>query len=314
MKFHREAHAVPEAPAGTAVTIGNFDGVHLGHQRVMKQLVDHARSRAIAPLVVVFEPHPREFFAPLQAPTRLTTLREKVEALRRCGVQEVTCLRFNRALAGVGAQDFVQRFMVQELGARLVIVGNDFRFGRGRAGDVALLRELGRTHGYDVLEAETFEIEGRRVSSSWVRELLAAGEVEAANRLLGRPFSLTGRVILGAQIGRTLGFPTANIDMENRAPPLRGVFAVQVDGLRPGLVNGVANLGTRPVFAGQRLLLEVFLFDWNEDIYGRRISVQFRRFLRPERNFDSVQALCVQMARDSDQARAILAAAQRGNS
>jgi riboflavin kinase/FMN adenylyltransferase len=307
MEIHRSPDQVPEVSSGTAVTIGNFDGVHLGHQQVMGQLVAAARSRGLVPVVVVFEPHPREFFTPHQAPTRLTTLREKVEALRRCGVENVTCLRFNRTLAAVEAPDFVQRFLVQKLRARIVIVGSDFRFGHRRVGDLSLLRLLGATHGYEVMETETFLFDGRRVSSSWVRELLAAGEVEAANQLLGRTFSLTGRVVLGAQIGRTLGFPTANIDMENRAPPLRGVFAVQVEGLRPHLVNGVANLGTRPVFAGQRLVLEVFLFDWNDDIYGRRISVHFRRFLRPERNFESVQALCVQMALDSAQARAILA-------
>jgi riboflavin kinase/FMN adenylyltransferase len=308
MEIHRSPGHVPDIAAGAAVTIGNFDGVHRGHQQVMAQLVQVAAARAVVPVVVVFEPHPREFFTPRQAPTRLTTLREKVEALKQCGVRNVTCLRFNRTLAALEPAEFVRKFLVQKFAARVVIIGSDFRFGHRRSGDVALLRSLGQGHGYEVLETETYLSGGRRVSSSWVRELLAAGEVEAANHLLGRPFSLTGRVIHGAQIGRTLGFPTANIDMENRAPPLRGVFAVQVDGLRPGLVNGVANLGTRPVFAGQRLLLEVFLFDWNEDIYGRRISVHFRRFLRPERNFDSVQALCAQMALDSDQARAILAA------
>lgn len=308
MRILRNVTAVPDSLRGVAVTIGNFDGVHRGHQLVMQQLVDQAGSRGITPLVMVFEPQPQEYFTPHKALPRLTTLREKVEELRRCGVSNLLCLRFDRALAETEPEEFVRNYLVRALGARLVIVGDDFRFGRGRRGDFQMLQTMGGNHGYDLKAMHTFFLRERRVSSSWIRELLAAGDVVAAGELLGRPFSITGRVIAGCQRGRKLGFPTANLDVHDRNPPLRGIHAVQVEGLGPKLVNGVASLGTRPVFSGERLVLEVFLFDWTADIYGRRIGVQFRKHLRPEQNFESVDALCVQMARDAEQARAILAA------
>ena len=308
MRFLRSVNAVPASLRGAAVTIGNFDGVHRGHQLVIRQLVDNAGARAITPLVMVFEPQPQEYFTPHKALPRLTTLREKVEALRRCDVSNLLCLRFDRELAETEAEEFVQHYLVRALGARLVIVGDDFRFGHGRRGNFQLLKEMGGTHGFDLTSMDTFSLRGRRVSSSWIRDLISAGDVVAAAELLGRPFSMTGRVIHGCQRGRQLGFPTANLDVHDRNPPLRGVYAVQVEGLGPKLIDGVASLGTRPVFSGQRLVLEVYLFDWSADIYGRRIGVQFRKYLRPEQNFESVEALCVQIARDAEQAREVLAA------
>jgi riboflavin kinase/FMN adenylyltransferase len=308
MRIVRTLHRVPADLRGAAVTIGNFDGVHLGHQRVMRQLVDEAGRRGIRPLVMVFEPQPQEYFTPYKAPARLTTLREKIVALGNCGIGDLLCLRFGRAVAEIEAEEFVRRFLVDALGARLVIVGDDFRFGRGRRGDFALLASMGRKHGYDLVDMETFTVQGRRVSSSWIRELLAAGDVEAAMRLLGRPYGITGRVVRGEGVGRTLGFPTANIDVHERVPPLRGIYAVRVLGLNAGPISGVASIGTRPVFAGTRLLLEVFLFDWEAEIYGRRITVEFHCHLRPERNFASVEELRTQMRRDEEQARALLAA------
>jgi riboflavin kinase/FMN adenylyltransferase len=308
MRFFRHVTAVPESLRGAAVTIGNFDGVHRGHQLVIQQLVDNAGARGIPPLVMVFEPQPQEYFMPHKALPRLTTLREKVEALRRCGVSNLLCLRFDKELAETEAEDFVQRYLVRALGARLVIVGDDFRFGRGRRGNFELLQTMGSTHGYDLTAMHTYSLRGRRVSSSWIRDLVSAGDVATAAELLGRPFSMTGRVIHGWQRGRQLGFPTANLDVHDRNPPLRGIYAVQVEGLGPKLVNGVASLGTRPVFSGKRLVLETYLFDWTADIYGRRISVQFRKYLRPEQNFESVDALCAQIARDAEQARDVLAA------
>lgn len=307
MRILRNTGQFPAAERGVALTIGNFDGVHRGHQRVMQQLVGLARARELRPLVMVFEPQPQEYFTPHKAPPRLTTLREKVAVLGACGISNVYCLRFDHALAEIEPEAFVQRFLIKALGARLVMVGDDFRFGRGRQGDLALLQSMGRVHGFELQEMETFSLHGRRVSSSWIRELLVTGEVGAAAELLGRPYSITGRVAPGAQVGRTLGYPTANIDVHRRTPPLRGVYAVRVTGLGTQPVHGVASLGTRPVFAGERLLLEVFLFDWNADIYGRRISVEFHRFLRPELHFGSVAELRAQMDRDADQARRILA-------
>jgi riboflavin kinase/FMN adenylyltransferase len=307
MRFFRHVTAVPESLRGSAVAIGNFDGVHRGHQVVIQQLVEQAGRRGITPLVMVFEPQPQEYFRPLQVPSRLTTLREKVEALRRCGVNNMLCLRFDQDFAQTEPEEFVQKILVSTLGARLVLVGDDFRFGHNRRGDFQLLRSMGRSLGFEIEAMETVSLHGQRISSSRIRGLLAAGEVDAAGELLGRPYSITGRVIPGCQRGRQLGFPTANIDVHDRQPPVRGIHAVQVDGLGARLVDGVASIGTRPVFSGQRLLLEVFLFDWNADIYGRRISVQFRQFLRPEMNFNSVDDLCTQMARDVEQARAVLA-------
>lgn len=309
MRILRSDTSVPAALRGAAVTIGNFDGVHRGHQLVMQQLAGLAGALGIAPLVMLFEPQPQEYFTPHKAPPRLTSLREKAVVLGASGIRDILCLRFNRALAEVEAAEFVQRFLVRALGARLVIVGDDFRFGRGRQGDFALLQEMGRIHGFDLHAMETHAVNGRRVSSSWIRELLAAGDADTAARLLGRPYGITGRVVPGDRVGRTLGFPTANIDVHGRTPPLRGVYAVQVQGLGATPVNGVASLGTRPVFAGTRLLLEVYLFDWNEDIYGRRITVQFRRHLRAEQDFASVDELCAQMRRDAEVAREILAVA-----
>lgn len=307
MRILRSDAGIPAELRGAAVTIGNFDGVHRGHQRVMQQLAGLAGARGMTPLVMLFEPQPQEYFTPHKAPPRLTTLREKAAVLAACGIRDLLCLRFDRSLAEIGAEEFVQRFLVQGLRARLVIVGDDFRFGRGRQGDFGLLQTRGRSHGFDLQEMETYSVRGRRVSSSWLRELLAAGDVDAAAELLGRPYSITGRIVPGGQIGRTLGFPTANIDVHRRTPPLRGVYAVRVQGLGQAPVDGVASLGTRPVFAGTRLLLEVHLFDWGTDVYGRRITVEFRRHLRPERDFASVDELQAQMRRDADAARQILA-------
>lgn len=312
MRFLRHVSAVPESLRGGAVAIGNFDGVHRGHQVVIRQLLEQAGRRVITPLVMVFEPQPQEFFRPQQVTPRLTNLREKVEALRHHGVTNLLCLRFDQALAETEAEEFVQRVLARALAARLIIVGDDFRFGHGRRGDFQLLQTLGKRHGFEVAAMDTVTGHGGRVSSSRIRELLSAGEVAAAADLLGRPYSITGRVIPGCRRGRELGFPTANIDVHDRKPPVRGIHAVQVDGLGPNLINGVASIGTRPVFAGERLLLEVFLFDFNADIYARRINVQFRKFLRPEHNFNSVAALCVQMALDVEQARAVLAAGKSG--
>ncbi len=308
MRFFRHVTAVPESLHPSAVAIGNFDGVHRGHQVVIQQLVEQAGRRGITPLVMVFEPQPQEYFRPLQVPSRLTTLREKVEALRHCGVNNMLCLRFDQALAQTEPEEFVQNILVRTLGARLVIVGDDFRFGHARRGDFQLLRSMGSSLGFEIEAMETVSLHGQRISSSRIRELLAAGEVAGAGELLGRPYSITGRVIHGCQRGRELGFPTANMDVHDRQPPVRGIHAVQVDGLGTRLIDGVASIGTRPVFSGQRLLLEVFLFDWNAEIYGRRLSVQFRQFLRPEMNFNTVDDLCAQMARDVEQAREILAA------
>lgn len=306
MQFVRYPHFSDPAGTGCVATIGNFDGVHLGHRAVLAQLAADARKLGLPAAVILFEPQPLEFFAPDTAPARLTTLREKLAQLGALSIDRVVCLRFGARLAALSPRDFVEQVLLRGLGVRRIVVGSDFRFGHRRAGDVALLGALASGAGFEIEPAHTVEQAGARISSSRVRELLAAGELDAAAGLLGRRYAMSGRVVRGAARGRELGFPTANIDLSRRRPPLQGIFAVRVAGLNGGLHAGVASIGTRPVFGGGHLLLEVHLFDFADVIYGRRIEVEFVRRLRGELNFASAAALQAQMRTDAEQARAIL--------
>jgi len=289
-------------------TIGNFDGVHRGHQCVFEQLIEKAAAQGLPSVVISFEPQPHEFFARTLAPPRLTRLREKVLALRRFPIDRLLCLRFNQALASWSAAAFIERVLVNGLGVRYLIVGDDFRFGRGRTGDYASLQAAGRQYGFEVTNTPTFLLEGQRVSSTRVRAALNAGDMAEAARLLGRPYTLCGRVAHGARLGRQLGFPTANIQLHRQSAPLLGVFAVQVRGLAAQPWPGVANLGMRPTVAGgeARPLLEVHLFGFNRDIYGKQLEVEFLSRLREERKFASFDALRHQIAADAAQARQVL--------
>jgi riboflavin kinase/FMN adenylyltransferase len=290
-------------------TIGNFDGVHLGHQAVLGQVAALAADLQLPGAVVVFEPQPLEFFTGAAAPARLTSMREKVELLRRSGIECVTCLRFDVRLARLAPRQFVADVLVRGLGAKRVIVGEDFRFGRDRQGDLAMLREMAGDSGFGIVPARTLSDADGRISSSRVREHLAAGELDAAAALLGRRYRMSGRVVRGEARGRELGFPTANIDLSRRRAPLHGIFAVRVLGLNGRVHEGVASIGTRPVFGGGHLLLEAHLFDFDGTIYGRRIEVEFVRRLRAERNFESTEALREQIRIDVDEAREILKSA-----
>ena len=290
-------------------TIGNFDGVHLGHRSVIKQLIRNAKEMGLPSVVVTFEPLPMEFFSATSAPARLTEFREKVELLSAMSVDKVVCLRFNHSLASLSAQSFVKDILVDGLKVKRLIVGDDFRFGANREGNVALLRELGPTYGFDLIPAETYLYENVRVSSSLVRGFLAIGEFERAQHYLGRAYYIEGKVIHGDKRGKKLGFPTANLACHRLNCPLSGVYVVHILGLNGKIHAGVANMGTRPVFNGEKLLLETFVFDFEQEIYGRRIRIEFVKKLRDELKFHSVEALCEQIEKDVKKARAFLSKA-----
>jgi riboflavin kinase/FMN adenylyltransferase len=291
---------VPErATTSTVLTIGNFDGVHRGHRALLAELKAKARELALPATVLTFEPHPRELFAPDQAPARLASLRDKFELLAECGVDRVHVCRFNHQLAALTAEQFVERILARGLAVRHLIVGDDFRFGKGRGGDFALLLRQGRQHGFAVVAMHTVDFCGLRVSSSAVRDALAAGNIEHAEQLLGRAFVIAGRVMDGKKLGRTIGFPTANIQVRRKRLPLSGVFAVTVSGIGDKPLPGAANIGVRPTVAeGLKPVLEVHVLDFDRDIYGMHVDVNFLHKLRDEAKFDSLDALKAQIARD----------------
>ena len=297
-------------PLGTphAVTIGNFDGLHLGHQAMLARLQDVARARGLPSCVLSFEPHPREFFAPEQAPARLSSLREKAECLQRVGIDRLHVFRFDRAFASLSAEAFIEQVLGRTLEARYVLVGDDFRYGAKRAGDFALLKQAGATLGFDAESLPTVEVAGERSSSTAVRLALAAGELEHAARLLGRPYGISGRVVHGDKLGRDIGFPTANIQLKHNRPPLLGIFAVELCGLNGEPLPGVASLGKRPTVKGADAVpvLEVHLFDFNADIYGRRVRVDFLHKLRDEEKYPDLDSLVAQIRRDVDNAKHFL--------
>ena len=304
MELIRGLHNLRARHHGCVATIGNFDGVHLGHQAVLGQLAEKADELSLPSLVITFEPQPQEFFAPEKANPRLTRLREKLKALPRYGVDRVLCLQFNQALASLPPEEFINRILIDGLGVRYLVVGDDFRFGKGRAGDFAMLQKAGEQHGFPVVNMHTFNIEGERVSSTRVREALAKGDLDEAEKLIGRPYRMCGRVAHGDKRGRTIGFPTANIHLHRKVTPVEGVFAVEMFGIEGEPVEGVANVGTRPTVDGTRSLLEVHLFDFDQDIYGQYIHVNFVHKLRDEERFDSFEELKKQILQDADDARA----------
>jgi riboflavin kinase/FMN adenylyltransferase len=299
MQLLRGLPAVADQPV--ALTVGNFDGVHRGHQAMLARLAEAAEDLSLVPAVLTFDPHPREFFAKDAPPARLSTLRGKIEAFRHYGVERTIVARFGRALASLDAETFVDDVLVRRLGARWVLVGEDFRFGRGRAGDLALLRRMAKT--FSVESMGTVEVGGERASSSAVREALARGDLERAKHLLGRPYTMAGHVAHGAKLGRTLGFPTVNLPLRRR-PPLDGIFAVRVHGLGAPR-RGVASLGVRPTITARgKPMLEVFVFDFDQSVYGRRVVVEFVHKLRDEAKYADLDALTRQIRADADAARA----------
>lgn len=304
MEFIRGIHNLASQHRGSVATIGNFDGVHLGHQAVLQQLTDRARDLACPPTAIIFEPQPAEFFGQRSAPPRLTPLRDKVEALGRYGVERVLCVNFNRRFASFSPDRFIQALLVNGLGVRHLVVGEDFRFGFRRQGGFEDLVAAGDEYGFEVQRMPEVTLDGHRVSSSWIRECLTEGDMETAERLLGRPYRISGRVVRGDERGRTIGFPTANILLKHRAISLKGVFAVEVFGVGDRPLEGVANLGVRPTIGGTRTVLEVHLLDFVGDIYHQHLKVDFLSRLRDEQRFDSLEMLTEQINRDVEQARA----------
>jgi riboflavin kinase/FMN adenylyltransferase len=288
-----------------ALTIGNFDGVHLGHRAMLQTLKQAAHSRGLPAAVMTFEPHPREFFAPDRAPARLTRLRDKLALLAAEGIDQVYVCRFNYAFAQTSPDDFVDRILVRGLAVRWLLVGDDFRFGARRAGDRAFLDAAAARSGYAMHSMESVVIDGERVSSSSVRDALAAGELDRATTMLGRPYAVSGRVVRGDRIGRTLGFPTANLRLPARPLPFSGIFAVELHGVGRHAVRGVASLGVRPTVTDSgEPRLEVHLFDFDQDIYGVRVRVDFLRKFRDEEKYGDLETLRRQIELDAANARA----------
>ncbi len=307
MEFIRGLNNLRPRHRGCVASIGNYDGVHRGHQVVIRQLLQRSRDLGVPALVMTFEPHPQEHFAGASAPPRLSSLRDKLRLLADLGVHRVLCLRFDARLARMPAQEFVAQILAAGVDVRYLVVGDDFRFGRGREGDFDLLAVQGERLGFTVARTQTHVVGGDRVSSTRIRTLLAQGDFNGAAELLGRPYAISGRVTYGDQRGREWGFPTANVRLSVSKPPITGTFAVAVYDLGAEPVYGVANLGTRPTVDGTRTLLEVHLLDFSDTIYGRRIRVDFLAKLRDERRFESAAALREQIARDRDAARAYVA-------
>ena len=304
MELIRGSHNLRARHRVCAATIGNFDGVHRGHSAVLQRLQAAAGERAMPAVVVTFEPHPREYFAADEAaPARITGLRDKLLALAQAGVERVLCLRFGSRLAVMEAEDFVRDVLVARLGVRFLLVGDDFRFGRGRRGDYALLERSAAKHGFELARMPTVALDSGRVSSTAVREALEGGDLDLAAHLLGRTYRISGRVARGDRLGRRLGWPTANIPMHRRRPPIEGIFTVRVRGLG-GAHSAVASVGDRPSIDGRQVVLEVHLLDFRGDLYGQHIEVEFLRRLRGQIRFGSLDALSEQIARDVEAARA----------
>jgi len=305
MKLIRSLHNLNSSHHGCVATIGNFDGVHLGHQKILQQLIAKAKEFNLPSLVITFEPLPQEYFSAEKAPARLMKLREKIIALKEYGVDRVLCLRFNQKLASISAEEFVKTILVDKLGVRYLIIGDDFRFGHKRQGDFNLLQKMGMQFGFEVMPTETVLFNGERVGSSRVRNALAEGDLALAKQLLGRPYYLSGHVSYGEQLGRELGFPTANIFLHRKVLPLRGVFVVQVHGLGDKPLLGAANIGRRPTVDDEDFLLEVYILDFNQNIYGKFLQVEILRKLRGEEKFNSLEELKIQIAKDVEDTKKI---------
>jgi riboflavin kinase / FMN adenylyltransferase len=298
---------------GCVVTIGNFDGVHRGHEVVIRNLALEGRRLGLPVVVMLFEPQPSEYFDSGRAPSRLTRLREKIVQLRKLPVDYILVQRFTSAFAGIEPEHFIRMFLVEGLKTRYLVVGDDFRFGKNRRGDFGVLQTAGAAANFVVDDTDTFRLDGHRVSSTSVRQALEAGNLAKAERLLGRPYSVCGRVIHGEKRGRSIGFPTANIRMFRKNTPVQGVFAVTMSGIGSHILHGVANVGTRPTIGGgQTVLLETHLFDFDQEIYNRYVEVHFVEKIRNEQRFESFDALKKQIRKDVEQARMILRTLEGG--
>ncbi len=298
MEFIRGEHNIAATHHGCVASVGNYDGLHPGHQQVIKSLVVRGRELDLPVTIVSFEPHPLEFFVPHAAPARLMTVREKFAAMQELEVDRFCCLRFNHRLANTEPEFFVEQLLIGKLGVRYVVVGDDFRFGRNRRGNFEMLYSICKRHDVEVSRTKTLELGGERVSSTRIRECLAAGNVALANQLLGRDFSMSGRVVRGDGNARNWGFATANVQIEVPKPAIEGIFVVEVDLPAGNSWPAVASLGTRPTIGGTTRVLEVHLLDFDQKLYGQRIRVRFQKKLRDEVKFSSIEKMCEQIEQD----------------
>lgn len=307
MELIRGIHNINQQHRGCVLTIGNFDGVHLGHQMVLRRVVEQAKQRGLPATVMLFEPQPQELFCPKETPARLMCFRDKYAQLVKLGVARLLLVNFNMEFAQMTPYDFVHGLLAARLGVKFLVVGDDFRFGAKRQGDFAYLQHEAQVAGFDVASAQSFLVSQARVSSTAIRHQLALGNHRTAAQMLGRPFCISGRVSHGRKMGRILGFPTANVPLKRRVSPVSGVFVVTVNGIKQKLsLGGVANIGTRPTVNGASQLLEVHIFDLEQDLYGRYIEVQLLHKLRDEMKFSSIDELKAQIELDAEAARAWL--------
>jgi riboflavin kinase/FMN adenylyltransferase len=297
MQLIRGIHNIRPHHFGCVLTIGNFDGVHLGHVEVLKGLQHDAKQYGLPSTVMLFEPQPQEFFAKEKAPARLTRLRDKLALLSKLGIERVICVSFNGKFAGQEAESFIEQVLVKKLGVKALTVGDDFRFGKGRKGDFDMLKRLGDIHDMHVKSTASFRRDDHRVSSTLIRQALAEGELNKAHEMLGHTYAISGRVIHGWKKGRELGFHTANIALKRQVNPVKGVFAVRVT-LNGKHYEGVANVGNKPTLNGTKALLEVHLFNFNQDVYGHFMQVELIKKLRNEQKFDTLEQLTAQIAQD----------------
>ena len=303
MELIRGIHNIKQKHYGCVLTIGNFDGVHLGHLTVLTQVAEKAKALGLPSAAMIFEPQPMELFARAKAPARLTRLRDKYVQLSKLKLDRLLCVNFNRQFADLSAHAFIRDLLVDRLGVKFLVVGDDFCFGRDRAGDFAMLQEAGKKFGFEVVSTQSFCVREQRVSSTAIRQALASDELGEAERMLGRTYSINGRVSHGRKLGRTIGFPTANIPLKRCVSPVSGVYVVQVHGLAGGPVGGVANIGQRPTVNGVRQQLEVHLFGFEGNLYGRQLEVALLKKLRDEKRFESFEVLKKQIELDAEAAR-----------
>lgn len=313
MEIIRGLHNLSRQKQGCVATIGNFDGVHSGHQYILTQLNDKARARQLPSLVITFEPQPQEFFAPQSAPARLTRFRDKAEVIADCGIDKLLVIHFNESFSQLSADDFVQQILVDKLGVKYLQVGDDFQFGKNRSGNFASLQQSGQQFAFEVENTPTYAIDEQRVSSTRIRQALEGGDMELTRTLLSRPYWMSGHIQHGDKRGRTIGFPTANVPLHRATPAVSGVFAVRLWGKDLGVcknsledeankgrqgIDGIANIGYRPTVGGKKGLLEVHLFDFDGDLYGKLVHVDFLHKIRDEMKFDSFEILKQQILND----------------